>query len=86
MTDEIFAGYLTCEEMAAQRRKTTRTLRAERLRGEGPPYVRDRRAVMYPVQGFRDWLASTERLSVRGPQVENAGRVGGDFRMGRARG
>jgi hypothetical protein len=58
--------------MAAQRKKTLRTLRYERQRGEGPPYVRDRRTVLYSVEGFRDWLRANENHPVRESQAARA--------------
>jgi hypothetical protein len=68
MSDDLLAGYLSEQEVAAQRRKSLRTLRNERARGEGPPYVRDRRTILYPIAGFRAWLASREHNPVREPR------------------
>jgi hypothetical protein len=59
------ADYLTDAEMAKLRGVTPRTQRAERQRGEGPPWVRDGRQVLYPVQGYREHLASNVRRPVR---------------------
>jgi hypothetical protein len=61
----LFSGYLTDGEAAAERGKSTRTLRAERQRGSGPPYVKDGRLVLYPIDGFRAWLRANERHAVR---------------------
>jgi hypothetical protein len=63
----LLRGYLTDAEAAAQRRKSRRALRDERQRGAGPPYTLDGRRVLYPVEGFRDWLRSNVRQPVRGP-------------------
>jgi hypothetical protein len=59
------AGYAIETEMARIRKVTQRTLRAERQRGEGPPYVRDGKRVYYSLEGFREWLKSRERQPVR---------------------
>lgn len=58
-------GYLPEREVATQRGKSLRTLRGERQRGKGPSYVRDGRTVLYPVDGFREWLRANERQPVR---------------------
>jgi len=66
---DIFDGYVTDREMAAQRGITPRTLRDERQRGNGPPFVRDRRTILYPIAGYRDWLRSNEQRPVRSGQA-----------------
>jgi hypothetical protein len=65
MNEDLFAGYLAPEQVAEQRGKSLRTLRLERQRGVGPPYVHDGRSVRYPIEGFRAWLRANERLPVR---------------------
>jgi hypothetical protein len=67
------AGYATEDEMAIIRKKTKRTLRAERQRGDGPPYVKDGKRTYYSVAGFRDYLKAKERQPVRGPAAKSAG-------------
>jgi hypothetical protein len=73
MTDQntanVLEGYLSEAEMAHQRGKGLRTLRLERQRGDGPPYTRDGRDVLYPIDGFRAWLKAGERQAVRGRSV-----------------
>lgn len=73
MTDQdatnVLEGYLSEAELAKQRGKGLRTLRLERQRGDGPPYTRDGRDVLYPVDGFRNWLKAGERKPVRGRSV-----------------
>jgi hypothetical protein len=59
-------GYAPDAEMAKIRGKTVRTQRAERQRGEGPPYVKDGKKIYYSVAGYRDWLRACERQPVRG--------------------
>jgi len=56
-------GYLSEHEMARIRGVKERTLRAERARGEGPPYIVLNRRVLYPEPDWRDYL----RLQVRKP-------------------
>jgi hypothetical protein len=69
----LLDGYLTDDEAARQRGKSTRALRDERQRGIGPPYTRDGRRILYPVDGFRDWLRANERLPVRAVRLERSG-------------
>jgi hypothetical protein len=45
------------------------TLRAERLRGGGPPWLKIGRDVFYSEEGFRDWLRSIERRPARTPET-----------------
>lgn len=70
MTSETIAGnplegYVLDDEMAKLRGVTQRTLRAERQRGDGPPYVKDGWRIYYNVNGFREWLKARERQPVR---------------------
>jgi hypothetical protein len=55
-SNALFAGYLTEEEVASQRGRSIRTLRTERQRGDGPPWLRlgglRRSKILYPVEGF----------------------------------
>jgi hypothetical protein len=46
-----------------------RTLRAERQRGDGPPYVTLDRRIYYPEAGFREWLKAIEKRPVRARRV-----------------
>lgn len=59
------ADYLPDAEMARLRGVTSRTQRAERQRGDGPPWVKDGRRVLYPVKGYSEYLASNVRRPVR---------------------
>jgi len=61
----ILAGYAPEDEIAEARGVGKRTLRAERQRGDGPPYVKMGKLTLYPIEGFRDWLKSNERHPVR---------------------
>lgn len=48
--------FLTAREVAAIRRKTENALTQERKRGEGPPYIQDRRRILYPATELERWL------------------------------
>lgn len=61
----LLAGYISEDEMAQARGVGVRALRAERQRGDGPPWVKLSRSIWYPEAGFRDWLKSIERRPVR---------------------
>jgi hypothetical protein len=49
--------YHTTEELAAKMRVASQTLRSWRVKGEGPPFVRFGRRVLYPVARFAEWEA-----------------------------
>jgi hypothetical protein len=61
----LLEGYVSEEEMAEARGIVIRTLRAERQRGDGPPWVKITKQVFYPVEGFRAWLKLIEQRPVR---------------------
>ena len=64
-TQRLFDGHWTAAEFSAQRNKSERTLRLERQRGVGPPYVRDGRNIYYPVDTARAWLREQLRHAAR---------------------
>jgi hypothetical protein len=64
----ILAGYAPEDEIAKARGVGKRTLRAERQRGMGPPFVKIGKQILYPIEGFRDWLKANERHPVRSAQ------------------
>lgn len=61
----LMDGYFHKSEMAAARGVVVRTLRAERQRGEGPPFIRLNKQIYYSEAGFREWLKVIERRPVR---------------------
>jgi hypothetical protein len=63
--DDPLAGYLSEDRIAEKRRVSKRTLRSERQRGAGPPFVKLGKQVFYPLDGFRGWLKAIERQPVR---------------------
>jgi hypothetical protein len=65
MSDGLLAGYLPEREVAAQRGIALRTLRLERQRAGGAPWVRVGRGVYYSVDAFREWLRANEQQPVR---------------------
>ena len=64
----ILAGYAPEDQIAEVRGVGKRTLRAERQRGMGPPFVKIGKQILYPIEGFRDWLKANERHPVRSGQ------------------
>ena len=63
---DIRFGYISELDMARVRGLSLRTLRLERQRREGPPFVFDRRRVLYSTTGYREWLEANTHLPVRG--------------------
>ena len=61
----LLDGYVSESEMAEARGIVIRTLRAERQRGDGPPWVKITKQVFYPVEGFRAWLKLIEQRPAR---------------------
>jgi hypothetical protein len=61
----LLEGYVSESEMAEARGIVIRTLRAERQRGDGPPWVKITKQVFYPVEGFRAWLRTIEQRPAR---------------------
>ena len=43
---------------------------SDRLLGNGPPWLRMGRTVLYPIEGFRAWLKANERQPVRAARRE----------------
>ena len=70
--DNPLLEYLSDRDMAQLRGVTERALRAERQRGDGPPYLKDCRKIYYHVPGYRDWLRARLRQPVRGPAAKGA--------------
>jgi hypothetical protein len=66
---ELLDGYTPEVQMGKARGVTVRTLRAERQRGDGPPWVKMGKQVLYPNDGFRNWLKANERRPVRAGRV-----------------
>jgi hypothetical protein len=63
----LFADYLTEAELAAEAGKSLRTLRDERQRRIGPPFVKWGNLILYSRDGFREYLKSREQA----PRLRN---------------
>lgn len=55
--------YLTTPEAAELIRHSPQTMRAWRVRGGGPPYIRLSGRVLYSNADLREWLTSHRRFS-----------------------
>jgi len=53
---------LTTEQLAAVRNVPPNRIEKERLKGEGPPFIRDGRLVRYRLGDYRAWLANKPRF------------------------
>ena len=49
-SSELLDGYTPEDQMAKARGVATRTLRAERQRGDGPPWVKMGKQILYPIR------------------------------------
>ena len=56
----VLSEYLTKAELAAQLRKTVRTIDRMSLAGDGPPPTRIGRTILYRREAVLDWLRSRE--------------------------
>jgi hypothetical protein len=65
---DLLAGWISEEAFARQRGLSIDSLRAERRRVDGPPFMRDGRKIFYSAQGFRDWLARKGAAGERGDE------------------
>lgn len=64
MTPHILDAYMTQDELAAELRKSIKTIKRWRAAKKGPPFIRMGQNVLYSRNGVRQWL---ERL-VEKPQ------------------
>lgn len=53
---------LTTEQLAALRNVPRNRIEKERLRGDGPPFVKDGRLVRYRLGDYRHWLSTKQRF------------------------
>jgi hypothetical protein len=72
---DLLAGYFPEETLCRELNESPRTARLRRQRGEGPPYVRIGRKILYPIEGFRLWLKRREidpsrRMQRRGTRAQ----------------
>jgi hypothetical protein len=73
----ILAGYLSEPDLAAQLKKTVRTLQSWRQQRKGPPWTQIGCTVLYSEDGTRAWLKSLEQQPVRShrPSRKHRGEV-----------
>jgi hypothetical protein len=53
---------ITTEQLAAVRNVPPSRIEKERLRGEGPPFIKDGHLVRYRVGDYRSWVANKQRF------------------------
>jgi hypothetical protein len=61
----ILAGYLTETDLAAQLKKSVRTLQSWRHGRKGPPWTQIGATIFYSEDGTRAWLKTLEQQPVR---------------------
>ena len=61
----ILAGYLTEADLAAQLKKSVRTLQSWRQQRKGPPWTPMGTTILYSEDGTRAWLKTLEQQPVR---------------------
>lgn len=54
---------LTTEQLAAVRSVPPSRIEKERLKGDGPPFLKDGHLVRYRLGDYRAWLASKQRFT-----------------------
>jgi hypothetical protein len=62
---KVLDQYLDEDQEAAELRVAKRTLRTWRQKGEGPPFVRAGKQILYPIAGTVAWLKGLEQTPVR---------------------
>lgn len=53
---------LTTEQLAALRNVPPNRIEKERLKGDGPPFLKDGRLVRYRLGDYRAWISSKQRF------------------------
>ena len=54
---------LTTEQLAAVRNVPASRIEKERLKGDGPPFIKDGHLVRYRVGDYRAWVADQRRFT-----------------------
>jgi hypothetical protein len=54
---------ITTEQLAAVRNVPASRIEKERLKGEGPPFIKDGHLVRYRLGDYRSWVAGMRRFS-----------------------
>ncbi len=60
---------LTTEQLAAVRSVPPSRIEKERLKGEGPPFLKDGHLVRYRVGDYRAWIAGKQRFQSTSDQA-----------------
>jgi hypothetical protein len=63
MQTNILKDYISQADLAAQLRKSVKTLVRWELDGRGPPVTRIGRDVLYSIPSFEKWLKAQERAA-----------------------
>jgi hypothetical protein len=62
-TGTDFEQFLTPKEASQVVRLSVSWLAKARMRGDGPPYVKPRRSICYPLTGLLQWMRAHQRFS-----------------------
>jgi hypothetical protein len=54
---------MTTEQLAAVRNVPASRIEKERLKGEGPPFIKDGHLVRYRLGDYRKWVAGKQRFT-----------------------
>ena len=68
----ILADYLAETELAAELKKSLRTLQVWRQRRQGPPWTRIGETIVYRREAVLEWLRSQEQQPVRSRRSSSA--------------
>jgi hypothetical protein len=71
----MFAGYLTEKQYAAQRGVSLRTCQRDRQLRQAPPHVIIGKKIYYRADAVREWMLVRERSDDRSPTAPRARRV-----------
>jgi hypothetical protein len=72
-TDQVLAGYMTAEELAAELDMAVITLALWRMRQKGPPYVTVGRKILYSRTTVKEWIASQVHKPLQRREVAGNG-------------
>lgn len=67
MAEEVESPFWNTREAAAYLRSSPRTLEKYRLSGDGPPFVKIGRKVLYEIEAVKRWAKERRRRSTSDP-------------------